>query len=121
MDRIVLEGLEVRAHHGVLDAERALGQRFEVDVTLELDLATAAATGDVGDTVDYGALARAVHDLVAAEAHPLIETVAEDVARLCLGHDVVTAVTVVVHKPSAPIAVPFRDVRVEVRRQRGAP
>ncbi len=56
MDRISVTGIEVFAHHGVLPHERELGQRFVVDLALELDLAPAAASDDVADTVHYGDL-----------------------------------------------------------------
>ena len=58
MDRITLTGLRGFGHHGVFDFERAQGQEFIADVALELDLAPAAGTDDVADTVDYGALAQ---------------------------------------------------------------
>lgn len=118
MDRIVIEGLEVWAHHGVLPHERELGQRFLVDVALELDLTAAGASDRLQDTVDYGSLAQAVHDRVASERHDLLERVAERVAELTLEDDRVEAVVVAVHKPSAPLTVPSAGVRVEVRRTR---
>ena len=48
----------------------------------------------------------------------LIETVAERVAQIALSYPVVDEVTVTVHKPSAPIEVPFSDVSVTIRRGR---
>ena len=56
-DTIRLTGLRVRGHHGVYDFERAQGQDFVVDVTLELDLDPAARSDNVTDTVHYGHLA----------------------------------------------------------------
>ena len=117
-DRITIEGLEVWAHHGVLPHERELGQRFVLDLTVELDLGPAGASDDLSDTVDYGALARAVHERVAGERHDLIERVAERVAELALDDPRVSAAEVTVHKPSAPLPVSAREVRVEVRRTR---
>lgn len=117
-DRIVIEGLEVWAHHGVLPHERELGQRFTIDVALELDLAPAASSDDLADTIDYGALAQAVHERVAGERHDLLERVAERVAELALADPRVRAVDVVVRKPAAPLTVAAREVRVEVRRSR---
>jgi len=59
-DRIALTGLRVRGHHGVLPSERRAGQEFVVDVSLDLDLAPAALSDDVADTVDYGELPEAL-------------------------------------------------------------
>ena len=121
MDRITLTGLEVFAHHGVLAHERELGQRFVVDVALELDLAPAAASDDVADTVDYGTLAADVHALVAGPPADLIETVADRVLTRCLADDRVGAAEVTVHKPAAPLPVVAREVSVTLRRERTSP
>jgi len=64
-DRIELRGLTVRGHHGVFDHERRDGQDFVVDITVWIDLATAAASDDLADTFDYGTLAQRAADIVA--------------------------------------------------------
>ncbi|WP_052665488.1 dihydroneopterin aldolase [Nitriliruptor alkaliphilus] len=118
MDRIAVTGIEVFAHHGVLPHERALGQRFVIDLVLELDLAPAAASDDVNDTVHYGELAADVAALVADDPVDLIETVAERVATRCLVDPRVSATEVTVHKPAAPLPVVATEVAVTVRRER---
>jgi 7,8-dihydroneopterin aldolase/epimerase/oxygenase len=118
VDRITLEGIEVFAHHGVLAHERDLGQRFVIDVHLDLDLAPAAASDALDDTVDYGVLAGRIARQVADERHDLIETVAGRVAETCLAHAAVVAVEVTVHKPAAPLPVSAREVAVTLRRER---
>lgn len=117
-DRIVIEGIEVFAYHGVLDHEKADGQLFAIDVAVDVDLEAAGASDDLSDTVDYGRLASRVHDLVAGERWNLIERVAQRVVDLVLEDSRVRAATVTVHKPNAPITVPFRDVTVTRRRSR---
>jgi dihydroneopterin aldolase len=117
-DRISLRGLRVRGHHGVFDFERRDGQDFVVDVELELDLAKAAASDDVTDTVHYGELAGRLAEVIAGEPVNLIETLAERLAGVCLADARVTAATVTVHKPQAPIPLEFTDVAVTVRRAR---
>lgn len=117
-DSIVLTGLRVRANHGVFDFERADGQDFVVDVTAWLDLSVAAAGDDLGSTVHYGELAEEVVAAVERDPVDLIETVAERVATTVLAHEPVDAVEVTVHKPQAPITVPFGDVAVRIVRSR---
>lgn len=117
-DRIALSGIEVFARHGVLGAEADEGQVFIVDVEVEADLSPAGASDDLEDTVDYGRLAELVHRIVAEERWNLIERVAQRVAEVVLGDGRVLAVSVTVHKPQAPIGVPFGDVSVTVRRTR---
>ncbi|MEV6600510.1 dihydroneopterin aldolase [Actinoplanes sp. NPDC051346] len=117
-DRISLRGLRVRGYHGVFDFERRDGQDFVIDVDLELDLAPAAASDHVDDTVHYGELAERLAEVVAGEPVNLIETLADRLATLCLDDDRVAAATVTVHKPQAPIPQEFADVAVTLRRTR---
>ena len=116
--RIELRGLRVRGHHGVYDFERAEGQDFLIDVELELDLATAAASDDVADTVHYGELAERLATVVAGEPVNLVETLADRLLAVCLEDRRVQAATVTVHKPQAPIPHEFADVAVTLHRSR---
>ena len=118
IDSIRLTGLRIFAHHGVLDFERENGQEFIIDLEIAVDLAPAAASDDVTKTIHYGELAEAVYAAVQADAVDLIETVAERVAAIALGYERALQVTVTIHKPAAPIAVPFGDVSVTITRNR---
>ncbi|AQA12612.1 dihydroneopterin aldolase [Streptomyces samsunensis] len=118
VDRVALRGLKARGHHGVLPHEREEGQDFVVDLVLGLDTRPAAADDDLGKTVHYGVVAEEVVDVVRGEPVDLIETLAERIADRCLKHDVVREVEVVVHKPQAPITVPFDDVTITITRSR---
>jgi dihydroneopterin aldolase len=117
-DSITLTGLAVRANHGVFDFEREQGQTFVIDVTVWLDLGPAASGDALAETVHYGELAEAVHAAVASDPVDLIETVAERVARVALSFAAVERVRATVHKPDAPIPVPFGDVAVTIERDR---
>jgi 7,8-dihydroneopterin aldolase/epimerase/oxygenase len=117
-DRITLTGLRVRGFHGVYEHERRDGQDFVVDATLWLDSRPAAASDDVADTVDYGALAERFATVVAGEPVNLIETLAARLCELCMADQRVIAAEVTVHKPQAPIAREFADVAVTARRSR---
>jgi dihydroneopterin aldolase len=117
-DRISLTGLRVRGHHGVFDFERADGQDFVVDVELELDTRTAAASDQLSDTVHYGELAEALAAVIAGDPVNLLETLADRLAKACLADSRVAAATVTVHKPQAPIPLQFADVAVRIRRAR---
>jgi dihydroneopterin aldolase len=119
-DRIELVGLRVRGFHGVDPRERREGQEFLIDAALELDLGPAAASDQVADTADYGALAGALAAVVAGPPVNLIETLAERLLDVCLADPRVEAATVTVHKPQAPIGLDFADVRVVRGRARSA-
>ncbi|MFD8717899.1 dihydroneopterin aldolase [Streptomyces sp. NPDC059629] len=118
MDRVALRGLRARGHHGVFPKEREEGQTFIVDLSLGLDTRPAAADDDLTKTVHYGIVAEEVAAVVEGEPVNLIETLAERIARVCLKHEGVQEVEVCVHKPDAPITVPFDDVTVTITRSR---
>ena len=117
-DRIALRGLVAFGRHGVSPEEREQGQRFVVDATLELDLRPAAEHDDLHRTVDYGTLARRLADVVEGPPVDLLETLAQRLAEVCLDDSRVHDVEITVHKPEAPVPVPFDDVAVTVRRSR---
>jgi 7,8-dihydroneopterin aldolase/epimerase/oxygenase len=85
---------------------------------LGVDTRSAAASDDLVETVDYGILAEKIAGVVAGEPVKLLETLAQRIAEVCLGDERVEDVEVTVHKPEAPVAVPFDDVAVTIRRTR---
>ena len=118
MDEITLTGLRVFGRHGVYDDERRVGQYFVIDFTLRLDTRRAAETDDVSETVHYGEAAEQVAAIVSGEPVDLIETLAARIADALLTSPIVSSARVTVHKPDAPIPLPFTDVAVTVERAR---
>lgn len=112
-DRIVLDGIRGIGYHGVFEFERRQGQEFVVDLVVHLP--ARVATDDLADTVDYGVIAQRAHEVIVGEPMDLIETLAERIADavLALG---ASSVEVTVHKPQAPIPVPFTDAAVRITR-----
>jgi dihydroneopterin aldolase len=117
-DRITLSGLRGRGLHGVYPRERMEGQTFVVDAVLEVDTRAAAARDELARTVDYGGIAEKLVAAIEGEPVNLIETLASRLAGICLADPAVSAVEITVHKPDAPITVPFEDVSVTIRRER---
>ena len=120
-DRIVLEGISAHGRHGVLDFEKADGQDFVVDVALEVDLRRAGRSDVLSHTVNYAEVAADVVSLITGPSLDLIEALADQIAAAALRRPLVQAVRVTVHKPQAPVGVPFADVRVVVERHRDEP
>jgi dihydroneopterin aldolase/2-amino-4-hydroxy-6-hydroxymethyldihydropteridine diphosphokinase len=83
-----------------------------------MDLSPAAASDALADTVHYGELAMALHAIVTGEPVDLIETLVQRLAIASLADPRVSAATLTVHKPHAPIPLGFDDVSVTVRRER---
>lgn len=116
LDEIRLVGVRARGRHGVYAHERDAGQEFVADVVIHLDLRD--VRDDVARTVHYGEVAEDVAAVLGGWPADLIETVATRIAVAVLARPAVRAVEVTVHKPQAPIAVPFDDVQVRLRRGR---
>lgn len=118
LDELELVGLRAFAHHGVFDFERENGQEFVVDVRVMVDLSAAALSDELDRTIHYGVLAEQVVAAVQSSPVDLIETVAQRIVDVVFTHPAARSVRVTVHKPTAPITVPFADVSVTLNRQR---
>lgn len=112
MDLIRIKDLRLPAHVGWDDDERSAPQWLVFDIDIALDLAVAAASDDLADTLDYHAAVNAVAELVRAAPARLLEHLAARVAKLLAGWPGVRAVTVEVAKESPPLE---EKARVAVR------
>lgn len=119
LDRIEVTGIRAWGRHGVLAAEKELGQQFVVDVTLHLWTAPAGRADALSRTVNYAEIAGAVVEEIGGGPHDLVETLAESIATRILtetGHPLVRRVGVRVHKPAAPVGLPVGDVAITIER-----
>jgi len=119
-DVIRIEGIEAFGYHGVFPQEKLEGQTFLVDVDIETSFDEAIAHDDVASTVDYGVVAERVAEIIQGEPADLIETVCDRIVTMVLSLERVKATRVTIHKPQAPISVPFAGVSVSRRREVGA-
>ena len=117
-DRITLRGMRFLGRHGVQLEERMEPQPFEVDVIQHGDLSTPAASDDLADTVDYGAVFMLVAEIVEGRSFRLIEALAGAIADAVLAGFVVDDVEVRVRKPKAPLPGAFEAVEARLRRRR---
>jgi dihydroneopterin aldolase len=120
IDEILLEGMRFYAYHGVNPEERALGQRFTVDVVLEVDLRRAGKSDNLADTVSYSAVYKLVRGIVEGEPRQLIEAVAEEIAtEVLVSFPPVHRITVTVRKPEVPMKGAMLDAAgVRIARSR---
>ncbi len=118
-DSLTLHRLRFFAHHGVLPAETAHGQIFEVTVRLELPLAKAGQADDLALTVDYQAAYEVVRGVMEGAKLKLAEALAETMAaNLLRAFAQVGAVEVEVIKPQPPVAFAFAGFSAKIRRVR---
>jgi len=119
-DTVFLERMQFYGYHGHNPEERMLGQRFEVDVSLETSTRAAGMSDELADTVNYSAVFKTCRQIVEGEPQNLIESVAESIARQLLASEPrVSAVQVTIRKPQAPLkGGVFGAAGVTIRRER---
>jgi 7,8-dihydroneopterin aldolase/epimerase/oxygenase len=106
-------------YHGVYSEENKLGQRFNVDLTVEVDLRQAGMTDDLQYTVNYAELYTICREIVEGKPFKLVEAVAEKIASKILDKfSVIQSCTVKLYKPDPPIPGYYESVAVEITRSR---
>ncbi len=101
MDRLYIRDLGLRCIIGVYEEERRERQDIILNIVLEGDFSAAAKSDDIADAVNYKDIKKSVIKMVESSQYRLIESLADQVVRLCLQHPKVQQVTVTVDKPGA--------------------
>lgn len=113
MGAIEIKGIKVSACHGVLESEKSNPQPFVFDVAVDCDISAAAKSDNVNDTVDYARVCEIVSVYCKQNSFNLIERLARGAAfEVIKAFPLIRSVSVTVHKPRAPIPLPFGDVSV---------
>ena len=114
MDKIFLDELKIDTIIGIWDWERKIRQTVIIDLEMSADIAKAAATDSVEDTLNYKSVAKRIQEFVANSSFQLVETLAERIAGIIRDEFDVAWVKVRVHKPGAIRG--SKDVGVEIER-----
>ena len=101
MDKIFLDELKVETIIGIWEWERKIRQTVVIDLEMSADIAKAAATDDVADTLNYKSVAKRLQQFVGESSFQLVETLAERIAAIVRDEFDVAWVKVTVHKPGA--------------------
>jgi dihydroneopterin aldolase len=117
MDKIFLTDLRIDAVIGIFDWERCIRQTVSIDLEMAADIRAAAARDDIEATLNYKAVAKRVIEFVKQSEYGLIETLAEQVARIVVVEFGVAWTRVTLHKPGAVRG--SRDVGIVIERRTG--
>jgi dihydroneopterin aldolase len=115
-DCIHLSGIRAYGHTGFLPEEQTLGQWYEVDLTLWLDLSRSGASDRLEDTYDYSADIKAVQELIKTARFQLIEKLAATIADIFLQSTQIEQVRVRLTKRHPPIPDFSGQVAIEITR-----
>ncbi|HZG71740.1 MAG TPA: dihydroneopterin aldolase [Chondromyces sp.] len=119
VDRIYVNGMEFYGYHGVFPEENKLGQRFRVDVTLELSLRQAGQTDELKYSVNYADIYQVCKEVTEGRKYKLVESIAEEIASILLERfSIAQSCTIKVVKPDPPIPGHYQSVAVEITRGR---
>lgn len=119
MDQVIIKGLRVRGRHGTTMQELTFGQEFEVDVTLNCDLAKPCASDDVADAIDKRELIQLIARVIEGEHCDLPEYLAQRIADQVLNaYPFVTQIEVYLQQPQPPIAGDFEYIGFRIVRNR---
>ena len=118
MDVIQLTGIRCYGYTGYLQEERFLGQWFEVDLRMTVDLAAAGQSDRIEDTLDYRNVITAVKEIISLSKFDLVEKLAETIIASVLSFDKVQQVELKLHKPGAPIPDFGGKITIELTRSK---
>ncbi|MBH5320672.1 dihydroneopterin aldolase [Paenibacillus sp. GSMTC-2017] len=121
MDHMIVKGMRFYGYHGVFPEENRLGQKFYVDLDLQMDLEKAAQSDDLNATINYAELHALTKEIVEGPPFKLIEALTGHIAsRVLEAYTMINEVTVRVTKPNPPFDIHFDGVTIELRRKRDA-
>ena len=116
-DKILINNMHFYAYHGVSNKEKSLGQRFEVDIEVNVSTKLAAENDDLSKTIDYTLLFEIAKKEILNRKYDLVESIAENIAKEVLLLSGIYSTKVRIRKPNAPIANSFFEfVQIEICR-----
>jgi len=115
MDIIFLNDLRIETVIGIFDWERSIRQTVSIDLQMGTDIRKASAADDINDTLDYKAVAKRLIEFVGKSEFGLVETLAENIARIVIREFEVPWIRVTLNKPGAIRGA--RDVGVLIERR----
>ncbi|MBI9043264.1 MAG: dihydroneopterin aldolase [Anaerolineaceae bacterium] len=101
MDKIFIRNLKIKGILGVYDVERHYDQEILINIIMTTDTKKAGISDRVEESIDYHEMAKRIHAHVVKIKRYTVEALAEDIAVICLQHNLVQGVTVRVEKPEA--------------------
>lgn len=117
MDQLNIKHLQVFANHGVFSAEKELGQKFVISLTIDYCMENAARNKRLESTIHYGQLCHDVTKWMQDSKEDLIETVAIHlIDQIFIHYPIAQSVCCEVDKPWAPIGLPLESCSVKITR-----
>lgn len=114
MDIVYIRDLQIETIIGIFDWEREVKQIVSLDLDMAHDIQKAAATDDIQYTLDYKSVGKRLISFIEQSEFFLVETMAEEIARIVLEEFSVPWLKLRVSKPGALRG--SRDVGILIER-----
>src|SRR6056297_2901524 len=101
MDIVFISDLDIDTDIGIFDWEREIRQTVRLNIEMNADIARAARTDHIDDTLDYKAVSKRMIGFVQASEFGLVETLAERCAEIILDEFPVQWLRLRLDKPGA--------------------
>lgn len=119
MGKIALQGLEFFAYHGFHDEEQKMGNKYAVDISVEMDFELAAEKDSLSQTINYEELYKIVRKEMGVPSR-LLENIAKRVIEHVFNDfPAVTAVELSISKFNPPIGGVCERAKVTLQEKRG--
>jgi len=115
VDKVFIKNLEIEAIIGIYDFERTTPQKVVFDMEMSWNNQKAAKSENIDDALNYKTLSDHLKAYVGKSEFKLIETLAEEVAKIVLEDYGVEWLSLTLHKPDALDGA--TDVGVKIIRQ----
>ncbi|AFY38901.1 dihydroneopterin aldolase [[Leptolyngbya] sp. PCC 7376] len=119
MDIISIRDIRGYGYTGFLEEEKVLGQWFEVDLELEVDLASVGVSDNLEDSVDYRQVIELTKATITNDRFDLVERLAAAIATKLLAIEKIQSVRVCLTKPHPPIPDFSGSVVIDITRKKG--
>lgn len=119
MDQLIIKDLVIFGHHGVYQEEKTLGQKFVIDLIIDLDLGEACDTDNLESALNYAQLSHELQSVFQRENYDLIERAAQVLCSYILEHyPAVKQVDLTLKKPWAPVLLELKYPAIRIVRAR---
>jgi len=111
-----LKRMSFYGHHGVSEAEKKIGGRYEIDCEFGIDIKNAAQSDSLGDTVDYTKVYAMIENIITGDRFNLVETLTRRIADSLAETFGLTRLTIRVRKMNPPIEGKIESFEIEIAR-----
>ncbi|MCP3673090.1 MAG: dihydroneopterin aldolase [Gammaproteobacteria bacterium] len=115
-DIVYIKDLQIKTIIGIYDWERKIKQTVSIDIEMATNIAKAAASENIEDTINYKAVGKRIIQFVEDSSYQLVETMAEKVAQIILDEFAVPWLRLRISKPGALRS--SKDVGLVIERER---